>query len=72
MARNIPNNSVDGDVTNYIPETMESRVNTEALEDLFGGSDILLVMLGSDDIINEKKSHKNKKNLTVSLKNRMA
>jgi len=35
MARNIPNNSVDGDVTNYIPETMESRVNTEALEDLF-------------------------------------
>jgi len=29
MARNIPNNSVDGDVTNYIPETMESRVNTE-------------------------------------------
>jgi len=61
MARSIPNNSVDGDVTNYIPETMESRLNTNALEDLFGGTEILLVMLGSDDIINEQSLTRIKK-----------
>jgi len=47
----IPRAEIDADVTHYIPEKMTSRVNTERMEDLFGGNDMLILALETEDVL---------------------
>ncbi|MCD6598637.1 MAG: RND family transporter [Bacteroidales bacterium] len=48
----IPRAEFDPDVENYIPQSMASRINTQKIEDIFGGNEILLVVLQTNDILN--------------------
>jgi hydrophobe/amphiphile efflux-3 (HAE3) family protein len=54
FALQIPRAEIDPDVTHYIPAKMTSRVNTERMEDLFGGNDMLILALETDDVLNPK------------------
>ena len=53
VGKNIPKNIVDADVTNYVPQTIDSKINTDYINELFGASEILMIVLSSNDIINE-------------------
>ncbi len=50
----LKNAAVDPDVQNMLPADMKERLDLERIEDLFGGSDIALVILEAEDILDEK------------------
>ena len=35
IGKNIPKNIVDADVTNYVPQTIDSKINTDYINELF-------------------------------------
>jgi len=39
------------DMLTYMPETMESRLNKDRIEDLFGGTEMIMVLLRTDDVL---------------------
>jgi uncharacterized protein len=45
---------IDPDLKNYFPDSMESMVNTEKIEEVFGNQDIIMLLFEKDDIINEE------------------
>jgi len=47
----IPKTQIDPEVEAMVPKNMESRINTDRIEDLFGGSDLILLLIQSDDVI---------------------
>lgn len=47
----IPRAKIDPDINHYIPETMTSRVNTQKIENIFGGNDMLVVVLKTEDVL---------------------
>ena len=50
----IPSAETDPNLENFIPESIPSRVNTTKLEEIFGGSDMILLLFESDDILNRE------------------
>ncbi len=50
----LPRAEMDPDVDHYIPQSMTSRINTQKIEEIFGGDEILMVILETDDILNKK------------------
>ena len=47
----VPRAEFDPEIENYIPQSMASRINTQKIEDIFGGNEILLIVLQTDDIL---------------------
>ncbi|TSA33770.1 MAG: hypothetical protein D4R64_13520 [Porphyromonadaceae bacterium] len=47
----IPKIKIDPDVKALIPNTMPSKVNTDKIEEIFGGSDMIMVLMGNNDIL---------------------
>ncbi len=41
------------DMLTYLPEDMTSRVHQKAIEDIFGGTDLAMIVVKTDDVINE-------------------
>ncbi len=48
------NVNIDPDVSHYIPEKMTSRVNTEKIEDIFGGNEMLMIVFETDDVLRKE------------------
>jgi hydrophobe/amphiphile efflux-3 (HAE3) family protein len=46
--------TIDPDLKNYFPETMESMVATNKIEAKFGNQDIIMIIFETDDIINRE------------------
>jgi len=44
---------VDPDLTHYFPDTMESMVNTDRIEEVFGNQDMIIMVFETDDVLNE-------------------
>ena len=44
---------IDPDLTHYFPDTMESMVNTDRIEEVFGNQDMIIMVFETDDILNE-------------------
>ncbi|MEA3461813.1 MAG: MMPL family transporter, partial [Bacteroidota bacterium] len=44
---------IDPDLTHYFPHTMTSMVNTDRIEEVFGNQDMIIMVLETDDILNE-------------------
>jgi len=47
----IPKIKIDPDVKALIPNTMPSKANTDKIEEIFGGSDMIMVLMGNSDIL---------------------
>ena len=47
----IPRITIDAEVEGLIPASMESKINTDQIEDMFGGSDMIIVILENTDIL---------------------
>jgi len=48
----IPKAQIQADFETYIPEDIPARFNTEKIEDIFGGTDVVMLLLETDDILN--------------------
>lgn len=46
--------SIDPDLKNYFPDSMESMVNTEKIESVFGNQDIIMLLFEKEEIINKE------------------
>lgn len=57
----LKNISIDPDLKNYFPKTMQSMIATEKIEEYFGSQDIVMLIFESNDIINEKSLNRIKK-----------
>lgn len=44
---------IDPDLEKYIPPNMPSRISTQQIEEIFGGDELLIVVLESEDVLNE-------------------
>ena len=44
---------IDPDLTHYFPDTMESMVNTDRIEEVFGNQDIIFMVFETDDVLEE-------------------
>lgn len=47
----LPRAQIDSDLKNHMPKTMASRVSTERIEEIFGGSEMVLLLLETEDIL---------------------
>lgn len=47
----LPSLEIDPEVKNQLPEDMPARVNVRAIEDRFGGSELLMVVLEAPDVL---------------------
>jgi hypothetical protein len=50
-ASRIPSAEMNPDMLTYLPETMGSRLNKSRIESLFGGSEMIMVLLNTDDVL---------------------
>jgi hydrophobe/amphiphile efflux-3 (HAE3) family protein len=53
--------TINSDMMTYLPEDMPSRVNKRKVEELFGGTEMLMLIVKSEDVINSstlKRVHK--------------
>ena len=48
----IPQAQIQPDFETYIPEDIPARVNTAAIEEIFGGTDVVIILLETDDVLN--------------------
>ncbi len=48
----VPRATIQSDFETYIPETVPARINTAALEDVFGGSDMVMILFETEDVLN--------------------
>ncbi len=54
FAYQIPKAELDPDMLNYLPEDMPSRINKNNIEELFGGTEMLMVLVKTDDVLNSE------------------
>jgi predicted RND superfamily exporter protein len=52
MGMQIKNGRFNPDLLTYLPDDMPSRANQRHIEDLFGGTDMIMLVLKTDDVIN--------------------
>ncbi|MCF7809912.1 MMPL family transporter [bacterium] len=67
MGRQIPRAEIDPDMKSQIPEDMPSRVTSDHIDSLFGGSDMIMIILKTDDVLSEE-TLKRVKTLTKKIK----
>lgn len=54
LGRQIPKAQMNPDMLTYLPKTMESRLNKDRIEALFGGTEMIMVLLETDDVLNSE------------------
>jgi len=51
FAMQIPKAVIDGDVKSMLPKDMPSRVTLDKIEDIFGGTEMAMIIFESDDVL---------------------
>ncbi len=57
----IPRAHIDPDFESMIPKSMGYRASTEKIEEIFGGSDMLIILFEADDVLNPSTLRRIKK-----------
>ncbi len=50
----LPKAQMDTDMKNQLPNELSSRTNLDEIEKLFGGTDMAMIVISADNIVNEK------------------
>ncbi|OCL27285.1 patched family protein [Orenia metallireducens] len=53
FALQLPNTVIDADLKNEIPADMTSRLNMDRIEEIFGGTEVVILALKSEDVLKE-------------------
>lgn len=51
FARQLPQAEINPEMKQMLPPGIESRINTERIDELFGGTEMLMVILKTDDVL---------------------
>jgi len=51
FATRIPKAEIESDLKAMLPSDLESRINTEKIDELFGGTEILMLIIKADDVL---------------------
>ena len=51
LAMQIPRAEIDADMKSQLPDELPSRINTDRIEELFGGTEMLMVLIKTDDVL---------------------
>jgi hydrophobe/amphiphile efflux-3 (HAE3) family protein len=51
LASQIPHAQLNSDMLTYLPRKMDSRLNKDRIEELFGGTEMIMVLLKTDDVL---------------------
>ncbi len=54
MAIQMPNAKIEPDLKEALPKHMKSKVNTDRIEEIFGGDDMLMILFETKDVLNKK------------------
>lgn len=54
MGSQIKNANMNPDMMTYLPKDMPSRINKTKIEELFGGTEMIMLIVKTDDVINAK------------------
>jgi predicted RND superfamily exporter protein len=57
----IPKTEIDPDIKNQLPDDMTSRINTDKIDEIFGGTEMLMVLIKTDDVLNRETLKRVKK-----------
>ncbi|MDH5705095.1 MAG: MMPL family transporter [Candidatus Aminicenantes bacterium] len=52
FATRIPKAEIESDIKKMLPAHLESRVNTDKIDELFGGTEMLMLIIKTDDVLN--------------------
>ncbi|MFO7890356.1 MAG: RND family transporter, partial [bacterium] len=52
FASRIPQAVIEPDMKSQLPKNMVSRINTEKIDELFGGTDMIMVLILTEDVLN--------------------
>ena len=61
MGSQMRNASMNSDMMTYLPEDMPSRVNKNKVEELFGGTEMIMLIVRADDVVNAQTLKRVKK-----------
>ena len=53
FAMQLPNLEIDPEVKNQLPEDMSARIHMGHIEERFGGSEMLMVVLQAEDVLDQ-------------------
>lgn len=54
MGMQMKNAHFNSDLLTYLPDDMPSRMNQKKIEKIFGGTDMVMLVVKTDDVLNEK------------------
>ncbi len=54
FARQLPKLEIDPEMKRFLPEDLPSRVSTDKIEDIFGGTETLIILFKTDDVLNRE------------------
>ena len=66
FALQIPQVEIDADMKSQLPENLESRLNTEMIDELFGGTEMIMVLVKTDDVL-ERETLERVKNISKQI-----
>ena len=52
FARQLPKLEIDPEMKRFLPEDLPSLVSTDKIEELFGGTEMLMILFKTDDVLN--------------------
>lgn len=58
---------IEADMKAMLPQDMQSRVNTDKIDEIFGGTDMLMVIIKTDDVLNPETLNR-VKNISKQMK----
>jgi hydrophobe/amphiphile efflux-3 (HAE3) family protein len=61
FAVQIPKSEIDPDMKSQLPKDMESRVTIDRIEDLFGGTEMIMILIRTDDVLRQETLSRVKK-----------
>jgi predicted RND superfamily exporter protein len=52
FGRQLPRAEIDSNMKSMLPPDIQSRINTDTIDELFGGTDMLMVLVQTEDVLN--------------------
>ncbi|MFC2164105.1 RND family transporter [Acidobacteriota bacterium] len=67
FARQIPKAQIESDMKTQLPQHWESRLNTDKIDEIFGGTEMMMVLFETDDVL-DPETLKRVKNISKKMK----
>ena len=60
FASQIPRAEIESEMKSMLPSYLESRINTEKIDELFGGTEMIMLIIKADDVLDPETLQRTK------------